>query len=136
MNQAEIEEFIAGLENVRRSENYGYTFFFVGDEQMMPFVTLANQDQEFDKVSNLSREGVFRINIGVGRGAFESLVGSASSEDVDFTAVDTFLPHPEYAKQHWVCILSPSGERMEMTKQLIREAHQGAVRRAQRKAPG
>lgn len=67
MTQAEVEAFVAGLENVQRPENFGYWFFLAGDDHRLPFVTIANSGQEFDNVSNLGREGVFRINIGVGK---------------------------------------------------------------------
>ena len=32
MNQAEVEAFVTRLENVEQSENFGYTFFFVGGD--------------------------------------------------------------------------------------------------------
>ena len=60
MTQAEVEAFVAALENVQREENFGYSFFFVGDDHRLSFVTIANSDNEFDNVSNLNREGVFR----------------------------------------------------------------------------
>src|SRR5829696_7472933 len=63
---------------------------------------------EFDggTPSDFARPGVFRLNIGVGRGSFERLVGS--SRDADATALDQFFPHPVYAKQLWISILNPS----------------------------
>ena len=65
MNQAEVEDFVAKLDNVQREVNFGYTFFFVGDDHRLPFVTIAGSDNDYDRVSNLNREGVFRINIGI-----------------------------------------------------------------------
>ncbi len=67
MNQAEVEAFITTLENVQQEEAYGYLFFFVGDDHRLPFVTIANSDSEYDNVSNLNRDGVFRINIGISK---------------------------------------------------------------------
>ncbi|MGI0014309.1 MAG: DUF6194 family protein [Nitrososphaera sp.] len=58
MTQAEVEAFVAELENVQRVENFGYSFFFVGDDHRLPFVTIANSDNDFDNVSNLNRDGV------------------------------------------------------------------------------
>lgn len=63
MTQAEVEAFVAELENVQREENIGYSFFLVGDDHRLPFVTIANSDYDYDNVSNLNRDGVFRINI-------------------------------------------------------------------------
>ena len=134
MDQAEVEAFVAGLENVERDEAYGYVFFFVGDDTMRPFVTIASSDQDFDNVSNLKREGVFRINIGVSRETFKQLVGEADPQAVDQAALNVILPHPEYAKQNFVCILNPAGENMARTKKLIEEAHDIAAARLQRKA--
>jgi len=134
MNQAEVEAFVEGLDNVQREEAYGYVFFFVGADHLLPFVTLANTDQEFDKVSNLSRPGVFRINIGVSRETYQKLIGEPAPEAVDYTLLNVFLQHPEYSRQHFICILSPSGDNVEKTKNLIIEAHALAAARLQRKA--
>lgn len=134
MNQAEIEAFVAERENVQQSENFGYTFFFVGDDHRLPFVTIANSDNDYDKVSNLNREGVFRINIGISRETFKRLIAEPLPETVDYSVLNVFLPHPDYAKQHFVCILNPAGENIEMTKKLIVEAHSIAAARLARKA--
>jgi len=134
MTQAEVEAFVAELENVQRVENFGYSFFFVGDDHRLPFVTIANSDNDFDNVSNLNREGVFRINIGVSKETFKNLIAEPSSELVDYSVLDVFLPHPHYSRQHFVCILNPSNENVETTKKLIVEAHSIAAVRLQRKA--
>ena len=133
MNQAEVEAFVEKLDNVEREENFGYIFYFVGDDHMVGFVTIGYSDNEFDSVSKLNREGVFRVNIGVSRETFQSLLGDASSENVDYSVLNVFLPHPHYAKQHFVSILNPSGENAEITKKLIIEAHSIAAARLQRK---
>lgn len=52
-----------GLPDVQREESFGYAFFFVGDDHRLPFVTIADSDSEYDRVSDLDREGVFRLNI-------------------------------------------------------------------------
>lgn len=134
MTQAEVEAFVAGLENVQREDNFGYVFFFVGDDHRLSFVTIANSDSDYDNVSNLNREGIFRINIGVSRETFKNLIGEPGPEQVDYSALNVFLPHPDYARQHFVCILNPSGENIETTHKLIVEAHSIAAARLQRKA--
>jgi hypothetical protein len=135
MDQTEVESFVAGLENVQREENYGYVFFFVGDDHLLSFVTIANADNDWDNVSNLNRDGVFRINIGISRETFDRLIRkSAGNEPVDYSVLNTFLPHPEYAKQNFICILNPSGENVQKTKELIMEAHAMAAKRFERKA--
>lgn len=134
MNQTEVEDFVTKLDNVQREMNFGYTFFFVGDDHRMGFVTIADSDNEYDSVSNLNRDGVFRINIGVSKKTFESLLADSSSEPIDYSVLNVFLPHPDYAKQHFVCILNPSQENIEITKQLIVEAHSIAASRLQRRS--
>lgn len=134
MQQAEVEAFIEAMENVEREENFGYIFFFVGDDHRLAFVTIGQADNEFDKVSNLDREGVFRINIGIGKESFSVLLGDTSPEDVDYSALNVFMPHPHYAKQRFVSILNPAGENVEVTKKLILEAHAIAAARAARRS--
>jgi hypothetical protein len=133
MNQAEVQHFITQLEHVQHESNYGYQFYFVGDDHMRPFVTLADSDNDYDSVSNLSREGVFRVNIGVSRQTFESLFAGSADAAVDYTALNVFLPHPEYARQHFICILNPAGENANRIQQFITEAHQIATTRMQRR---
>jgi hypothetical protein len=132
MNQSEVEAFVTEMENVQREENFGYIFFFVGDDHRLPFVTIGHSDNDFDDVSNLNREGVFRINIGISKATFASLLTDADSEDIDYSVLDVFLPHPHYAKQNFVCILNPSNENVEVTKKLIVEAHSIAAVRFRR----
>lgn len=134
MTQQQWEAFVAGLDNVQREDSYGYAMYFVGDDHMVPFVSLVDSDNDYDRVSNLNREGVYRINIGVSRATFDALFADAPSADIDYTALDVFLPHPEYAKQHFIRILNPAGENVERTKQYIREAHGIAAARLQRKS--
>jgi hypothetical protein len=124
MTQQEIEKFVLELENVEREENMGYIFFFVGDYHMIPFTTIGYADNEGDKVSNLNRKGVFRVNIGVSKETFDSLFPNYSPENnVDYTALDTFMPHPHYAAQSYICILNPSSKNEESVKKYISEAH-------------
>lgn len=131
MNQSEVEDFVTKLEMVQREENFGYSFFFVGDDHRLPLVSISDSDNEYDKVSNLDREGVFRVNIGISRPTFQSMFADANSENIDYSVLDVFLPHPEYAKQHFVCILNPSQANEDLTKKLIVEAHSKAKSRLQ-----
>ena len=62
----------------------------------------------WDTASDLNRPGVFRLNIAVGRTAFEKLTGyppgehDARSVRLDYTALDRLIPHLAYAAQAWV----------------------------------
>ncbi len=89
------------------------TFFSLDPEKHWPnFATLVTSD-EYDSASNLSRSGIYRLNIGVSTATFERLVGSMP--DPDYTALDRVLPHPVYAAQHWLSILNPSHATFEST---------------------
>lgn len=139
MTLSEIEAFVAGLENVQREESFGYRFFFVGDDHRLPFVTTLDADYPYDNRSNLDREGVFRVNIGVSRETFRALVGGVGAEGVgaegvDYSVLNAFLPHPDYAAQHFICILNPAGENVARTQALIEEAHAIAAARLQRRS--
>ena len=81
-------------------------FFSLDPEKHWPnYATLVTTD-EHDEASNLSRPGVFRLNMGVDRETFEGV--AAANPEPDFAALDTVLPHPVYAAQRWICVVSPS----------------------------
>ncbi|MCU0512160.1 MAG: DUF6194 family protein [Anaerolineae bacterium] len=123
MNQTEVQDFVAGLDEVQQEDNYGYRFFFVGDDHRVAFVTIGYEDNEFDTVSQLNREGVFRVNIGVSKATFQALLPEAAATTPDYAALNVFLPHPHYARQHYLCILNPAGDNATRTRELIVEAH-------------
>jgi hypothetical protein len=51
----------------------------------------------------------------------------------DFTALNVLMPHPVYAPQSWICVLSPSVETFETVKPLLQEAYDRAVRREEKR---
>lgn len=119
----------------------GDTFIYYDPERnldparRMPFATIVTKDYgEFDNSSRLDRPGVFRLNIGVSRDTFRALFGyapgeeSPASEDYDFAALDTVMPHPVYAPQSWVCVLNPSPETFERVKPLLADAYSRAAK--------
>lgn len=139
VTEQEIISFVAGLDGVRvhtaapgdgSPESAWADSFFVVEDQKMPFATLVVSNYPgFDEASALDREGVFRLNVGVGRERFAGLLGyppSAPLEEVDHTVFDTVLPHPQYAAQSWVAIVCP-GERTDaLARELLEHAHRRA----------
>ena len=116
----------------------GATFFSLDPEKHWPnFATIVTTDEHDEGApSNLTaRPDVFRLNIGVSRETFDRLVGGET--DPDYAALDSLLPHPVYAKQHWVSILNPSAETFEtLVKPLLTEAHDRiAATRARHRTP-
>ncbi|WP_420128771.1 DUF6194 family protein [Longimicrobium sp.] len=145
MNATEIAGYIIeSFPGVETTEAYSYTFFFYGSERMLPFATLAMADNEHDRVSELDRDGAYRLNIGVSRDTYRSLLGDEKPRlgsagiidgDHDFTLRDQILPHPHYAPQSWICVVSPGAETFEVVQGLLREAYERAVLRANRREP-
>jgi hypothetical protein len=143
MDAAEITAWIRDtFPGVETTEAYSYTFFFYGSERMLPFATMATADNEHDRVSELDRDGAYRLNIGVSRETYRSLLGDEKPRlgpagiidgDRDFTLRDQILPHPHYAPQSWICVVSPGEETFQTVRGLLREAYDRAVLRATRK---
>ena len=100
----------------------GAAFFSLDPEKHWPnFATMVWTD-DFDQASDLSRPGVFSLNIGASRETFDRLVGSIG--DPVYTAVHRLLPHPVYAPQHWISILNPSDATFrDVVQPLLAEAH-------------
>lgn len=114
---------------------WGDSFFFYDPERRLqgaarfPFATIVTKDYgDFDNASNLDREGVFRLNIGLGRETYDSVFPPGTTTE-DFSRLDVVMPHPVYGKNHWVCVLNPSPKTFESVKPLIAEAHSRAARR-------
>src|SRR5512132_2141777 len=126
MDQQSITDYIiTTFAGVETATNLGYTFFFYGPDRKLPFATIATVDNEYDRVSNLDRPGVYRLNIGVSKQTFQSLFGTAPVDisRYDFSLLDTIMPHPEYAPQHFICVLSPSEATFERVRAMLAEAY-------------
>ena len=151
VTEDEIRRFAAGLPGVAvqvadeasgaPEVAWGDSFLFYDPEgdtanRRFPFATIVTKDYGgFDEASDLDREGVFRLNVSVGRHRFEELIGYPPAEhaehetDVDYTAIDRVLPHPVYARQAWVSILNPGRRTSDQARTLITEARDRAVAR-------
>ena len=125
---------IATYQKTFVAEAMGATFFSLSDKHWPNFATIVTTDEhDMGSPSGLARDGVFRLNIGVGKATFERLVGAAT--EPDFAALDTVIPHPVYARQRWIAILNPSRETFEdVIKPLIAEAHDRLARTSRRRA--
>ena len=106
----------------------------------MPFATLVCSNYPgFDTESQLDREGVFRLNLAVGRAAYERLLGhpptghAARHADYDYAEFDTLIPHPIYAQQGWVSIVNPGLKTSATARRLLLDAYDRARTRHQRR---
>lgn len=119
---------------------WGDTFVFVRDAsgapKTMPFATIVTKDYPgFDVESKLDRDGVFRLNLDVGRETFTALFGFAPKElaqhrdRFDFAALDRIIPHPAYGEQAWVSVIVPASASSAQTASLMRHALDRALAR-------
>jgi hypothetical protein len=105
--QAVIDYIMHTFEGVDRVSAMDAHFFPRDPEKHWPnFATIVTTDAH-DDASDLNAPGRFRLNIGVGRATFASLFPEGTGEP-DYTVLDTVMPHPVYAAQHWVAIINPS----------------------------
>jgi Family of unknown function (DUF6194) len=138
MNEAEITQYITDTFNdIKITVHEGNSFYSYDPEQKFPFATLMTNDVN-DQASDLSRPGIFRLNIGVSRDTYQSLFGAqpAWGKDGgvvdtghDFTVLDQFMPHPIYAPMSWICILNPSEANVETVKKYLAEAYELDVKK-------
>lgn len=136
LDERGITDYILNtFDGVKSMQNFGYTFFFYGAEHMLPFATIAATGNEYERISQLDRPGVFRLNLGVSKATFQALFGTDKVDvsTYDFTALDTMMPHPDYAAQSFICVLNPSDATFQTLQPLLAEAYGLAVKRAQRK---
>jgi len=156
VTETEIIEYVSGLpgvvvltaseDNAAPEVAWGDTFFYYdpeGDQpanQRLPFATIVVSDYPgWDTESDLDRDGIFRVNIAIGRSDFTRLLGYPPKEhavhhsDFDYAAIDILLPHPTYASQGWVAILNPSERTSTQLKSLLDDAHRLAVDRHMRR---
>ena len=98
-------------------------------------LTIKEKDGDNDKSSDLNRENIYRVNIGIRKSSFINMFSSVPARPskggivdmpYDFTQTDKILPHPVYAWMSWVCALNPSDITFERLKSLIQESYEYA----------
>lgn len=99
-------------------------------------LTVKEKDGKNDRGSNLNRQGIYRVNLGLKRPTFQKLFGPMPARPAaggvvempyDFTEINQLLPHPVYAWMGWVSILNPSDSVFNELKPLIQEAYEFAT---------
>jgi hypothetical protein len=137
MNPVSISCYVVeSFADVHAISAWGETAFFYNPGRKLPrgvyFATLKSRDGDNDRASDLSREGVFRFNVGISKSSYSSLfgrqpprpaAGGAVNTGHNFTALDQLMPHPVYAWMSWIAILNPSSASFECLKPLLVEAH-------------
>lgn len=135
-----VEKIVNDFEGVRPKSSWGETSLFYNPGKLLPngvyFCTLKEKNGENDKASDLDRESIFRLSIGISKATYEKYFGSRPKRPAkggiidtehDFAALNELMPHPIYGWMSWVQVLSPSESKFESILPLIAEAHSNAV---------
>jgi hypothetical protein len=142
MNINDIEKYILGnFKDIHPLDSWGEKSFFINPGKQLKrgtyFATLKEKDGDNDKASYLDRDGVYRLNIGVGKEHYLSLFNSLPKRpakgrfidgDYDFQEIDTILPHPVYGWMGWICVLNPSAKTFETCKRFLDDAYNKAMK--------
>lgn len=130
------------LPDAHRVSSWGEVGYFFNPGRTLKrgvyICTVKNKDGANDKGSQLSRPGIYRVNIGLPPDAYGEKFGPRPQRprkggvvDVpyDFSRPGALMPHPVYAWMGWVCILNPSAEQFDACLPLIRLAEAKAAKR-------
>jgi hypothetical protein len=110
---------------------FGGTFFSLNPETNWPNFATLTTTNAYEDGANVPA-GLYRLNVGVTGKTFDRVLGEAAREGatVDSLAVDTLMPHPVYARQHWLSVITPSEATFEaVLKPLLAEAYGILARR-------
>jgi hypothetical protein len=125
-----VEQQLAGPDNDAPEVAWDEQFFFAGTDRRRPFATIVGHDLPgFDDRCRLDRPGVFRLNIELGRTAFEEQFGypprqyPAHEHDEDPAAPDRIVAHPVYATHGWASVVNPGPASRERVDELLARAH-------------
>ncbi|WUJ69927.1 DUF6194 family protein [Kribbella soli] len=137
----ELDRMIRAYDGVRVLEAQDDLFYLydpaadLPPERQQPFATIVTGDH-YEKVSRLDEPDAWRLNIGLTKATYTSLLGPVPTErdadwvldsGHDYTARNTLMPHPFYASQYWVAIVNPV--ELEPLTSLLDEAYEFAARK-------
>lgn len=112
---------------------WGDAFFYYAPdgavpERTQPYGTIVTKDYPDDRASALDAPDRFRVNIHVGRERAGQLpLGE------DPASSDALARHPQYGDAGWVSVVDPGSETAALVLALLREAHDAARARTERR---
>lgn len=116
-------------------------FYYAPDGEVpqreQPYATVVTKNYPGDDRCDLDAPGRRRLNVHVGRERFIELTGEdprSAPAPRDLTAVDVVFGHPAYRALGWVSIINPGPATHELAIDLLRQAHDDARSRAERRA--
>jgi len=135
-----IEKICSRLDGIKPKSSWGETSLFYNPDNLLPngvyFCTIKEKNGDNDKASELDRDNVFRISIGLPPKIYEDLFGIKPTRPTkgcivstkhDFTQLNALMPHPIYAWMSWAQILSPSQEKFDEILPYIIKSHSSAI---------
>ncbi|PXY37462.1 hypothetical protein BA062_06140 [Prauserella flavalba] len=112
-----------------------YFFYYAPDGRVpangQPYATIVTKNYPGDTGSDLDGDDRWRVNVHVGRAAFERLTSHGGGTDP--AEPDVVLPHPVYGRQGWIAVVNPGERTSAQVLKLLRDAHERARARALRK---
>jgi len=135
-----VEKITNELSGVIPKSSWGETSLFYNPGKTLPngvyFCTIKEKNGDNDKSSELNRDGVFRLSIGLTKEAYQKQFGLKPKRPAkgciidtghDFTSLNTLMPHPIYGWMSWAQILNPEESTFFEIYPLIKEAHANAA---------
>jgi len=121
---------------------WGDAFFYYAPDGRMPqhtqpYGTIVTKDYPDDTASALDAPDRWRVNIHVDRTTFRELTGEDPrrlGRPRDYAADDVVNPHPLYGALGWVAVVVPGPETMDTVLRLLRDAHDAARARFERRS--
>ena len=122
--------------------SWGDHFFYYAPDGQVPrnrqaYATIVTKDYPDDTKSRLGHGDRWRLNIHVGSEVFTDLLGYPPEQiegyGVDYSIIDTFLPHPLYGAYGWVCIVNPGSATIIRALEALRGAHLADRMRVERR---
>ena len=112
---------------------------------VQPYGTIVTKDYPDDTSCDLDRPGRWRVNLHVGRRRSVELDpvhaptaahggGAAGTQPSDDVPTDVLMAHPVYGDLGWVCVVDPAEGTSGTVLALLREAHDAARRRYERRS--
>ncbi len=115
-------------------KNWGERGVFYNPENLLPkgiyVLTVKEKDGPNDKASQVNREGVYRLNLGISKPTFMKMFDSIPARPAagrivntghDFSQLDKITPHPVYGWMSWIAVLNPSDSTFYQLQPLILE---------------
>lgn len=144
--QQVIDAILKMYDGIKPKASWGETSMFYNPNLALPngiyFCTIKTQDGLNDKSSQLDRDDIYRLSIGINKASYNKLFGDKPDRPVkggivdtghDFTLTDQLMPHPIYAWMSWVQIINPSESSFTELLPLLSEAHASAMLKFNRK---